>query len=218
MAVLKWDETGERTFETGVSKGVLYPQAVDGTYPLGVVWNGLTAITESPSGGEATPLYADNRVYLNLMSAEKFAATIESFTFPKEFESCDGTVAIATGISIGQQTRKTFGMVYVTVYGNDLELNDYGYKIHIIYGGLASPSEKGYNTVNETAATTTFSWEVSTTPVDVPGFKPTASVTIDSTTIVAAKLKLIEDALFGTESTPAHLLLPSELMALMAAA
>lgn len=215
MSKLIWDKTGERTYETGISQGVIYPQAADGSYPLGVAWNGLISVTESPSGAESTPLYADNIKYLNLMSAEEFGATIEAYTYPKEFEKCDGTAEIAEGIVIGQQNREPFGLAYKTILGNDVQSSNYGYKLHLIYGASASPSEKGYSTVNDSPEAITFSWEITTTQINVEGFKPTASLTIDSTKIAAAKLALIEDALFGTASTEPKLLLPDEIIAIM---
>ena len=214
MSKLVWDQTGERLYETGVKMGVLYPQ-VSGAYPKGVAWNGLTAVTESPSGAEATPLYADDIKYLNLMSAEEFGATIEAYTYPDEFAECDGSAAIATGVRIGQQARKTFGLCYRTIVGNDEENNDYGYKIHIIYGALAAPSEKAYASVNDSPEAITFSWEVTTTPVNVTGFKPTASVVIDSTKVDAEKLAALEAILYGSESEEAHLPLPDEIVTLM---
>lgn len=215
MSKLVWDQAGDRIYETGVKNGVLYVQS-NGTYPKGVAWNGLTAVTESPSGAEATPLYADDIKYLNLMSAEEFGATIEAYTYPDEFAECDGSASIATGVSIGQQSRKAFGLCYKTVVGNDLENNDYGYKLHLIYGALAAPSEKAYATINDSPEAITFSWEVTTTPVDVAGFKPTASVTIDSTKCDANKLAALEAILFGSEDEEARLPLPSEIKTLMA--
>lgn len=211
---LVWDQTGKRLYETGVRNGVLYPLQTDGTYSKGVAWNGLTAVTESPSGAEPTPLYADDIKYLNLMSTEEFGATIEAYTYPDEFAECDGSASIATGVHIGQQPRKTFGMSYRTVIGNDVENDNYGYKLHLIYGGLAAPSEKGYSTVNDSPEAITFSWEVSTTPVNVTGYKPTASVTIDSTKVEAAKLAALEEILYGSESSEARLPLPDEIMEL----
>lgn len=213
MSKLIWDNIGERFYETGVEKGVLYP-AKDGAYPKGVVWNGLTAVTESPSGAEATPFYADNIKYLNLMSNEEFGATIEAYTYPDEFAQCDGSAEIAAGVSIGQQKRSTFGMSYVTKLGNDVEGSDHGYKIHLIYGALASPSEKGYATVNESPEAITFSWEISTTPVAVPGYKPTALVTIDSTKVKKEELSALEVILYGSENTDARLPLPEELISI----
>lgn len=221
---LVWDATGERLYETGVSQGVLYVQDSTGKYPKGVAWNGLTGVTESPSGAEATALYADDIKYLNLMSAEEFGATIEAYTYPDEFAQCDGSAELAAGVTIGQQDRKTFGMCYKTVLGNDSESNNYGYKLHIIYGAKASPSEKAYATINDSPEAITFSWEVTTTPVNVSGFKPTASLTIDSTKVDAEKLTALEDILYGkdagAEGTPAavaaRLPLPDEIAALMA--
>lgn len=221
---LVWDATGERLYETGVSQGVLYVQNTDGTYPQGVAWNGLTSVTESPSGAEATALYADDIKYLSLMSAEEFGATIEAYTYPDEFAQCDGSAELAAGVTIGQQDRKTFGMCYKTVLGNDSESNNYGYKLHIIYGAKASPSEKAYATINDSPEAITFSWEVTTTPVNVSGFKPTASLTIDSTKVDAEKLTALENILYGTnagaEGTPAataaRLPLPDEIATLMA--
>lgn len=222
MSKLVWDNVGKRLYETGVSNGVLYPRSADGTYPLGVAWNGLTAVTESPSGAEATPLYADNTKYLSLLSAEEFGATIEAYTYPDEFAECDGSAELAPGVMIGQQTRQTFGLVYKTVLGNDTENNDYGYKLHIIYGAQASPSEKAYATINDSPEAITFSWEITTTPVPVPGFKPTASLVIDSTKADATKLAALEDQLFGkdgeTGAIVPHLLLPEAIMAALATA
>ena len=215
MSKLVWDKTGDRTYETGVRNGVLYPQSTNGTYPKGVAWNGLTAVTESPSGAEATALYADDIKYLNLYSTEEFGATIESYTYPDEFAECDGSASIATGVTIGQQKRKAFGLCYRTVLGNDVDGEDYGYKIHIIYGAMAAPSEKAYNTINDSPEAISFSWEISTTPVSVSGFKPTASVTIDSTKVESAKLKSLEDILYGTESEEARLPLPDEIAGLI---
>ena len=215
MSKLVWDKTGERLYETGVKNGVLYPQAEGGTYPKGVAWNGLTAVTESPSGAEATPLYADDIKYLNLISAEEFGATVEAYMYPDEFAECDGSAEIAPGVSIGQQARKAFGMSYKTVLGNDVDNNDHGYKLHLIYGALAAPSEKGYATINDSPEAITFSWELTTTPVSVNGFKPTASITIDSTKVNAEKLKALEDILYGTEEVEARLPLPDEIATLM---
>lgn len=213
---LVWDKTGERFYETGVNKGVLYTQDAKGDYTKGVVWNGLTAVTESPSGAEATPLYADNIKYLNLMSTEEFGATVEAYTYPDEFAECNGEAALATGVTIGQQPRKPFGMSYQTKIGNDVN-NDLGYKIHIIYGALAAPSEKAYNTINDSPEAVTFSWELTTTPVEVTGFKPTASITVDSTKVDAEKLKALEAVLYGSESEEARLPLPSEIITLIGA-
>ena len=218
MSKLVWDKTGDRAYETGVRNGVLYPQSTGGTYPKGVAWNGLTAVTESPSGAEATALYADDIKYLNLYSTEEFGATIEAYTYPDEFAECDGSASIATGVTIGQQKRKAFGLCYRTVLGNDVDGEDYGYKIHIIYGAMAAPSEKAYNTINDSPEAITFSWEISTTPVSVNGFKPTASVTIDSTKVESTKLKSLEDILYGTESEEARLPLPDEIAQLIGSA
>lgn len=198
---LVWDKTGEHFYETGVKNGVLYPMSVSGTYPKGVAWNGLTAITESPSGAEATALYADDIKYLNLMSNEEFGATVEAYTYPDEFAECDGSASLAEGVYIGQQARKTFGLCYRTTLGNDAKGNDYGYKLHIIYGAMASPSEKAYSTINDSPDAITFSWELSTTPVAVANFKPTASLTIDSTKVDAQKLAALEDILYGKDGT-----------------
>lgn len=218
MAKIVWDESGKRLYETGVKNGVLYIQDETGAYNKGVAWNGLTAVTESPSGAEATPLYADDIKYLELFSAEEFGATIEAYTYPEEFEACDGSASLGKGVTIGQQDRKTFGLCYRTVLGNDVKSNEYGYKLHLIYGAKAAPSEKGYQTINDSPEAITFSWEVTTTPVNVAGFKPTASVTIDSTKIDDAILKNIEDMLYGTESVEAKLPLPDELKRILAGA
>ena len=216
MTKLNWDVQGERYYETGVSKGVLYPFK-EGKYTNGVAWNGLTAVTESPSGAEPTPLYADNIKYLNLLSNEEFAATVEAYTYPDEFAECDGSAELATGVSVGQQKRIPFGMSYVTKLGNDTDGQDYGYKIHLIYGALAKPSQKNYATINDNPEAITFSWELSTTPVAVPNLKPTACITIDSTKVGSDKLKKIEDKLYGTETEEATLPTPAELAALIAA-
>lgn len=216
MSKLVWDQTGERFYETGVKQGVLYLQGTGGTYPKGVAWNGLTAVTESPSGAEATPIYANDIKYLNLVSAEEFGATIEAYTYPDEFAQCDGSAEIAAGVMIGQQSRKIFGLSYKTTLGNDTDGNDYGYKLHIIYGALAAPSEKGYATINDSPEAITFSWEVTTTPVSVTGFKPTASITIDSTKVDDTKLAALEAILYGGTETEARLPLPDEIAALVA--
>lgn len=217
MPKLVWDATGERLYETGVKQGVLYVMD-NGTYPTGVVWNGLTAVTESPSGAEATPLYADDIKYLNMMSAEEFGATIEAYTYPDEFMECDGSAVLTEGVYIGQQPRKTFGMCYRTTLGNDTKNDAYGYKLHLIYGAMASPSEKAYATINDSPEAITFSWEVTTTPVNVTGHKPTACITIDSTKVDAEKLKALEAALYGSESEEARLPLPDEVASIMGAA
>lgn len=216
MPKLVWDDTGKHLFETGVQKGVLYPQ-VGGTYPKGVVWNGLTSVTESPSGAESNPHYADDIKYLNLVSAEEFGATVEAYTYPDEFAKCDGSAEISPGILVGQQERQKFGLCYRTVLGNDTEGNAYGYKLHIIYNATASPSEKQYQTINDSPEAITFSWELSTTPTNVDGHKPTASLVIDSTKVDETKLKKLEDKLYGTESAEASLPTPNEIIALLAA-
>ena len=218
MAKLVWDESGKRLYETGVEKGVLYVQGENGQYQNGVAWNGLTAVTESPSGAEPTALYADDIKYLELFSAEEFGATIEAYTYPAEFEACDGSASLGEGVTIGQQDRKAFGLCYRTVVGNDVKGNEHGYKIHLVYGAKAKPSEKAYATVNDSPEAVTFSWEVTTTPVNVAGFKPTASVTIDSTKVTPEKLKLIEDKLYGTASEEATLPLPDEIKQIIAGA
>ena len=215
MSKLVWDKTSERFYETGVKMGVLYVQNSEGAYPKGVAWNGLTAVTESPSGAEATALYADDIKYLNLISNEEFGATIEAYTYPDEFAACDGSAALVEGVMLGQQKRSTFGLCYRTALGNDTEGTDYGYKLHLIYGAMASPSEKAYASVNDSPEAITFSWEVTTTPVNVSGFKPTACVTIDSTKVDASKLSILEAALYGTESEEAHLPLPDDIAEMM---
>lgn len=218
MSKLMWDNVGERYYETGVDKGVVYVQGSDGKYGNGVPWNGLTAVTESPSGAEANPLYADNIKYLNLMSNEEFGATIEAYTYPEEFKECDGSKSIAEGITIGQQKRKAFGMCYRTLLGNDVDGTDYGYKIHLIYGALASPSERAYATVNDSPEAITFSWEVTTTPVNVTGSKPTAHLEIDSTKVTPENLAKIEAALYGDDSAEPTLPTPDEIIALVGTA
>lgn len=215
MSRLVWDQTGERLYETGVKQGVLYVQDKSGTYPKGVAWNGLTAVTESPSGAEATPLYADDIKYLNLMSTEELGGTIEAYTYPDEFAECDGSASIATGVFIGQQPRKTFGMAYTTTLGNDVDSNAHGYKLHLIYGALAAPSEKAYATINDSPEAITFSWEFSTTPVNVAGFKPTANIVIDSTKATPEKLAALEKILYGDAQTEARLPLPDEVATIM---
>lgn len=211
MAKLVWDKTGERLFETGVSNGVIYPQNTNGEYPTGAAWNGLTAITESPSGAEPTPLYADNIKYLTLTSAEEFGFTIEAYTYPEEFAECNGEGELTPGVKIGQQKRKSFGLSYKTLLGNDIDGEAHGYKLHLVYGALAAPSEKARNTVNDSPEATTMSWECTTTPVAVEGFKPTAHLEIDSTTVDAGKLKKLEEILYGKDSEgTARLPLPDE--------
>lgn len=214
---LEWDNIGERLYETGVDKCVLFVQSKSGTYGDGVAWNGITAVTESPSGAEPEAIYADNIKYLNLLSAEEFAATIEAYMYPEEFEQCDGTAEIAKGVTIGQQARKTFGLCYRTLVGNDTENNEHGYKLHFIYGAMANPSEKGYTTVNDSPEAITFSWEVSTTPVSVTGAKPTASLTIDSTKADKTKLEALEKIVYGSDTANSRLPLPDEIKSLMTA-
>ena len=217
MAKLIWDQTGERYYETGVKNGVLYIPT-DGVYNTGVAWNGLTAVTESPSGAEPTPLYADDIKYLNLYSTEEFGATVEAYTYPDEFAQCDGSAELTAGVSIGQQNRKTFGLCYRTSIGNDTDGTNHGYKLHIIYGCMASPSEKAYSTINDSPEAITFSWEITTTPVNVTGHKPTASITIDSTKVDSAKLTALEAVLYGSDSEEPRLPLPDEIKTLMTAA
>ena len=216
---LKWDKTGERLYETGVRNAVLYPiDTTTNTYPLGVPWNGITAITESPSGAESNKIYADDIKYLDLRSVEEFGCTIEAYTYPSEFYACDGSAEIASGVVIGQQTRKMFGLSYRTVLGNDTENNDYGYKLHLVYNCTAAPSEKGYSTINDSPEAITFSWECTTNPVEITGKKPAACITIDSTKVDSGKLAALEDILYGTVSTEARLPLPDEIIDLFAEA
>lgn len=212
---LKWDQTGERIYETGVSNGVLYVQKANGSYDNGVAWNGLSTVTESPSGAESNAIYADNIKYLALTSAEEFGATVEAYTYPDKFAECDGSAEVADGVIIGQQDRKAFGMAYKTIVGNDTEKNTHGYKLHMIYGATAAPSEKGYSTVNDSPEPITLSWELSTTPVEVTGYKPTATLVIDSTKANSEKLKALEDILFGSDETEARLPMPNEVISLM---
>lgn len=225
---LVWDKTGERLYETGVDHGVLYPIQTGGVYSKGVAWNGLSAVSESPSGAEASPIYADNIKYLNLMSAEEFGATIEAYMYPDEFAECDGSVEVVPGMFAGQQSRKTFGLSYRTILGNDVDNNDYGYKLHLIYGALAAPSEKGYSAINDSPEPITLSWEISTTPVtintviDGKKLKPTACLTFDSTKFDAKFMAKLEEILYGTEPTTeggndgvdARLPLPDEIIKL----
>ena len=211
MAKLVFDAVGSRFFETGVKNGVLFVQGENGEYENGVVWNGLTAVTESPSGAEATPLYADDMKYVVLYSTEEFGATIEAYTYPEEFEQCDGSAQLGEGVTIGQQQRKSFGLVYKTVIGNDVQGQDLGYKIHIIYGAKAAPSEKAFATINDSPEAVTFSWEVSTVPVPVGGHRATSTLVIDSTKVNAEKLAAIEAKLFGSESEESTLPLPDEI-------
>lgn len=215
MSKIVWDEAGKKTYETGVDHGVHYLPDETGEYGHGVAWNGLVTVNETPSGAEANPQYADNIKYLNLLSAEEFGATVEAFTYPDQFAECDGSAQIAKGVMIGQQSRKVFGLSYRTLIGNDIKGQDYGYKIHLIYGAQASPSEKGYNTVNDSPEAITFSWELTTTPVNVTGYKPTSQVTIDSTKCDPDKLKAFEDILYGTEENEPRLPLPDEVKELL---
>lgn len=220
MAKIVWDQTGTRNYETGVDHGVLYKYAEAAGqeaagFKNGVAWNGLTAVNESPSGAEPSPLYADNIKYLNLMSAEEYAASIEAYTYPDEFEECDGSAEIANGVLIGQQPRKLFAFCYRTLIGDDIQGTDKGYKLHLIYNCLASPSERAHSTVNDSPEATTLSWEISTTPVEVPNYKPTASVTIDSTKVDAAKLSALEDILYGTAENAPRMPYPAELITLV---
>lgn len=215
MSKLVWDQSGKRLYETGVDHGVLYPIQTGGVYSKGVAWNGLTAVTESPSGADVNDIYADNMKYLGLVGAEKFGATVEAYTYPDEFAECDGSVELVKGATIGQQNRKVFGMVYRTVIGNDVDGNEHGYKLHLIYGATAAPSEKAYNTINEDPEAITFSWELSTTPVNVTGHKPTASLTIDSTKADPTKLAKLEKILFGDTETEPRLPLPDEIAQLL---
>jgi len=228
MAVLKWDQTGEKFYETGTKKGVLYPYDSTKTgenqhpYSPGVVWNGLTSVSESPDGGDANDIYADDIKYLSLRGVENFGGTIEAYMFPDEWAEIDGSASLMTGVVIGQQPRKTFGFSYVSTVGNDTDLDSHGYKIHLIYGASASPSERSYETINDSPEPIQFSWEFTTVPVDVAGHKPTALLTIDSTKFPKgengaknAKLKALEDALYGTENTEPYLPLPSEVITLL---
>lgn len=215
MPKLKWDQIGERLYETGVDKVVLFPMESTGQYGTGVAWNGISAVNESPSGAEPTALYANNGKYINLISNEDFAATIEAFMYPDEFEECDGSKEIAPGVVIGQQKRKVFGLSYRTLLGNDVDGNDHGYKLHIVYGCLAAPSENNHSTVNDSPEAGTMSWSVSTTPVEVADAKPTATVTIDSTKADKAKLKKLEDMLYGTDEVESKLPLPAEVISVM---
>ena len=214
MSKLVWDQIGEKEYFAGVEKGVVYPISTDGTYPKGAAWNGLTAVNESPSGAEATPLYANNRKYATLYSNEEFGGTIEAYTYPDEFAECDGSKAIAKGVKIGQQKRKAFGLTYRNNIGNDIEGTAYGYELHIVYGAMVSPTEKAHATINESPEPETLSWEFTTTPVDVEGFEPTAHLSFKSTDVDAEKLKALEDILYGSETEEARLPLPAEIIEL----
>ena len=226
MSKIVWDQTGERLYETGIDRGVLYPIQEGGVYTKGVAWNGLTGVTESPSGAEATDLYADNIKYLSMRSAETFGATVEAYTYPDEFAVCDGSAELVAGVMIGQQDRKIFGLCYRTLIGNDVDGQGHGYKLHLIYGATASPSEKAYATVNDSPEAITFSWELATTPVNVTGFKPTASITIDSTKADPTCLAALEEILYGKDATgpeaqdgvEPRLPLPDEVKTVMTAA
>ena len=212
MARLVWDQVGQRKYEAGVDHGVLYLSDNTGAYKSGFAWNGLTSVNETPSGAESNPQYADNIKYLNLVSAEEFGATIEAYTYPEEFALCDGSAEPAPGVMVGQQDRKIFGMAYRTLLGNDLAGNSHGYKLHLIYGALAAPSEKAYATVNDSPEAITFSWEVSTTAVEVPGLKPSAQLTLDSTKVDATALALLEGILYGSAAEDPRLPLPAEII------
>lgn len=214
MSKLKWDQIGEKLYETGVDRGVVYPQEA-GAYPKGAAWNGLTGVTLSPSGAEPSPLYANNHKYVTLMSVEELGGTIEAFMYPDEFAECDGSAALATGVRIGQQKRKSFGLSFRTLIGNDTDGTSYGYKLTLVYGALASPSEKANTTTNESPEAKTMSWEFSTTPVEIEGFEPTSSIEIDSTKVDAEKLAALEAILYGSESEEARLPLPNEVATLM---
>lgn len=222
MSKLVWDADSQRLYETGTSKGVLYTRDETGAYPNGVAWNGLTGFTETPSGAEPTDLYADNIKYLTMRSAETLGGTLTAYTYPDEFAECDGSASVTPGMSIGQQARKSFGFSYQSLLGNDVAGNDYGYKIHIIYGATASPSERAYGTVNDSPEAIEFSWEITTTPVAVEGYKPTSLVTIDSTQFAdeaaKARLKALEDILYGTDDVEPHLPLPDEIKTILTAA
>lgn len=206
--LLSWDDTGERFFETGVKQGVLYPMDANGDYPIGVAWNGLVSVSESPTGGEPTNLYADNIKYLVLLSAEDLGLTIEAFTYPDEWAACDGSVAPQTGVNLGQQNRQKFGLAFRTEVGNDVDGVDHGYKLHLVYGCQASPSEKAFNTINESPEAITFSWEVSTVPEAVTGYKPSAIVTIDSRTADPTDLAAFLVTLYGDDVGPTDATLP----------
>lgn len=215
MSKIVWAETGERFFETGVKNGVLYPQDSTGKYPKGVAWNGLTAVTESPSGADATDLYADDDKYLTLRAKEIFGGTIEAYQSPEEFDACDGTASLAPGVNIGQQSRKAFGLCYRTAVGNDVDGTDHGYKLHLVYGATASPAQKAYSTINESPEAMTLSWEFTTTPVKVTGHKPTALLTIDSRNVGPGVMTKIEKVLYGDESKEASLPSPDEVLAII---
>lgn len=218
MSKIKWDQIGERLYETGVDHGVLFPMGEDNNYDNGVAWNGLSAVNENPSGGEPNPVWADNIKYLNLMSAEDFGATIEAYTYPPEFEACNGCVEVAPGVTIAQQDRKMFGFSYRTLIGNDTVGTNFGYKIHLVYGAQASPSEKNNQTVNDSPEAASMSWDLSTTPVEVPGFKPTAHFVIDSTKTNKVQLTKLEELLYGTDEAEPTLPTPEKIIEIMKAA
>lgn len=215
MAKLEFDKIGSRVYETGVKNGVLYVMGDDGAYETGVAWNGLTGVSEKPTGAEATPLYADDIKYVVLYSSEDYEATIEAYTYPEEFEVCDGSASLVEGVTIGQQARKTFAFCYRTTLGNDTKGQEYGYKIHIVYGCMAKPSEKSYQSINDDPEAITFSWDITTTPVPVDGMKPTATVVVDSTRVDQAKMQKLLDALYGTASEEPHVPLPNEIKTLL---
>lgn len=221
---LTWDAVGERFYETGTKMGVIYPEAADGTYPKGYAWNGLTAVTESPSGADATALYADDIKYLNLRAAEEFGATIEAYSYPDEFAECDGTAIATDGVYLGQQVRKPFGFTFRSTLGNDTSMNDYGYKLHLIYNATASPSERSYSTINDSPDAISFSWELTTTPIAVTGYKPISNIVIDSTKVDSTKLATLEQILYGTPASggsaavDARLPLPDEVISTLGGA
>lgn len=215
MTRLQWDKVGERLYEAGVRKTVLYPQSSTGTYPKGVAWNGITGITQSPTGADANKLYADDTNYLTMRAVEEEEGSIEAYTYPDEFAKCDGSAEVATGVVIHQQARQPFGLCYRTILGNDTQLEEHGYKLHLIYGATCSPSEKAYETTNDSPDAVTFSWDYTTTPVEVEGYKPTSSLEIDSTKVDATKLKALEDILYGSEDADARLPLPAEIITLL---
>lgn len=216
MSKLVWDAIGERLYETGTKHGVLYPQ-VGSAYPKGYVWNGLTAVTESPEGGEATAIYADDIKYLNIRSVEDYGATIEAYTYPDEFAECNGERVVVPGVTIGQQSRKPFGFSWTTTVGNDVDYDDYGYKLHLVWGATAAPSEKSYQTINDSPEAITFSWEIDTVPVEVPGYKPTSHMEIDSTKTDSEKLAQLEAILYGSDNADARLPLPEEVISIVGA-
>lgn len=215
MSRIVWDKIGERLFRTGCDRGVLYRQNAAGQYTIGYAWNGLVSVSASPTGAEATPQYADNIIYVNLVSAERFEGSISAFMYPDAFAECDGTASPVEGLGIGQQTRKPFGLSYRTLIGNDLEGQDYGYEINLVYGALAAPSERENNTVNDSPEAMELSWDLTTTPVEVPGFKPAATLTLDSTKISPSKLAEIENILYGTEGVEPRLPMPSEIITIL---